>query len=327
MPLLNDALDGIWRERGLAAFLLWPLSLVYRSVMAVRAGAYKAGWFHTHRFDVPVIVVGNISVGGTGKTPVVAAIANHLRGCGWSPGIVSRGYGGRAKTWPQAVTPTSSPNLVGDEPVLLARRTQCPVVVAPDRPAAVRQLLAENNCDVVISDDGLQHLALHRDVEIAVVAGDPRLGNGFCLPAGPLREPASRLDALDYVICDGKDGPGYHYTLEGDAAVNLADTEVRRRLVDFSSAMVHAVAGIGRPSRFFEFLRRSGLEVVEHPFPDHHRFSANDLAFAGDDIVLMTEKDAVKCESVATGNLWYVPVDAILDAEFYNELTERLNSS
>jgi tetraacyldisaccharide 4'-kinase len=325
--LLNDALNGMWRTRNVGSILLWPLSWVYRSAMAVRAGAYRSGWFSTHRFDVSVIVVGNISVGGTGKTPIVAAIANHLREHGWSPGIVSRGYGGKAKNWPQAVTPTSSPNLVGDEPVLLARRTHCPVVVAPDRPEAVRRLLAENNCDVVISDDGLQHLALHRDVEIAVVDTEFRLGNGFCLPAGPLREPASRLDELDYVICDGKDDPGYHYTLEGDTAVNLADTELRRPLVDFSNATVHAVAGIGRPSRFFEFLRRSGLEVVEHPFPDHHRFSATDLAFTGDDVVLMTQKDAVKCESVATGNMWYVPVDAMLDTVFYNELIERLNSS
>lgn len=327
MPLLNEAFNGIWRKRGVASNLLWPLSLVYRSVMAIRTHAYRSGWLHAHRFDVPVIVVGNISVGGTGKTPIVAAIANHLRHRGRLPGIVSRGYGGKAKNWPQVVTPASSPHLVGDEPVLLARRTHCPVVVAPDRPAAVRRLLVEYNCDVVICDDGLQHLALSRDIEIAAMDSELKLGNGFCLPAGPLREPASRLEQVDYVICDGKDGPGYHYTLEGDTAVSVADAEVRRPLVDFCNTMVHAVAGIGRPSRFFEFLRRSGLEVVEHPFPDHHRFTATDLAFAGDDVVLITEKDAVKCESVATENMWYVPVAAKLDAAFYNELTERLDNS
>ena len=255
--------------------------------------------FSTHRFDVSVIVVGNISVGGTGKTPIVAAIANHLREHGWSPGIVSRGYGGKAKNWPQAVTPTSSPNLVGDEPVLLARRTHCPVVVAPDRPAAVRQLLAENNCDVVISDDGLQHLALHRDVEIAVVDSEFRLGNGFCLPAGPLREPASRLDELDYVICDGKNDPGYHYTLEGGYGCQSGryrSTQTSGEIFPTPRSTPSPVlvghrgfsSSCGAPDSRLSSTRFRIITALAQPI----WHSPATMLF------LLTEKDAVKCESV-----------------------------
>lgn len=326
MPSLHDALTGVWRKRGIVSLALWPLSLVYRSAMALRTFAYHSGLFKMHRFNVPVVVVGNISVGGAGKTPVVAAIACTLREWGWSPGIVSRGYGSRAEHSPQAVTAASSPERVGDEPVLLARRTRCPVLVGPDRPAAVRQLLAENDCNIVISDDGLQHLALWRDIEVAVVDSEAGFGNGFCLPAGPLREPVARLEGVDFVISNGKPGRGFQCTLEGDSATNLVNTEARKPLANFNHHTVHAVAGIGRPVRFFDHLRRAGIRPVEHPFPDHYRFCATDLAFAGNEDILMTEKDAVKCESFARDNMWYVPVDAILDPAFYNELVERLRN-
>lgn len=325
MRFLSQTLNQIWRKRGLAAYALWPLSLIYQVAMACRRFLYQSGWFKVHRFDVPVIVVGNISVGGTGKTPAVISIANFLRREGWKPGIVSRGYGGASETAPRAVSAESDPNQVGDEPVLIARRTGCPVMVAPDRTAAVRKLLDEYKCDVVVADDGLQHLALHRDIEIAMVDGKARFGNGFCLPAGPLREPVSRLNSVDFVISNGGGGAGYRCVIEGDVAVKLAHQDVHLPLSEFPDGQVHAVAAIGNPGRFFGHLSQFGLEVVEHPFPDHHKFVPADLGFANHDSILMTEKDAVKCDEFAGDNMWYVPVEASLEPPFYTELSKRLN--
>lgn len=318
--------NGIWSTRGPGAYMLWPLSIAYRAGMACRSIAYRSGWFKVHRFAVPVIVVGNISVGGTGKTPAVIAIARFLLEKGWSPGVVSRGYGGAVETTPRTVHRESNPAQVGDEPVLIARRTRCPVVVAPDRPAAVGRLLEDFNCDVVIADDGLQHLALHRDIEIAMVGGNRGFGNGFCLPSGPLREPVARLESVDFVVHNGGRGEGYRFTIEGDTCLNLTDHHACRSLHEFRGCQVHAVAAIGNPARFFEHLRQAGLEITEHPFPDHYRFIEPDIQFGDDLPVLMTEKDAVKCEDFADRNMWYVPVEAKLDPVFCTELIKRLDN-
>ncbi|MBI5462505.1 MAG: tetraacyldisaccharide 4'-kinase [Gammaproteobacteria bacterium] len=306
-------LDHIWYTRTPLAWLLLPLSALYCAVVVARRLAYRIGLKKTHRLTVPVIVVGNLTVGGTGKTPLVIWLTRFLQAQGYRPGLVARGYGGQATHWPQAVTAESDPTLVGDEPVLLARVTGCPMVVAPDRVAAARALLADNACDVLISDDGLQHYALGRDIEIAVVDGERRFGNGHCLPAGPLREPARRLEEVDLIVANGAAGAGeFSMQVKTGEAVNLVSGE-RRPLEQFRRQPVHAIAGIGHPARFFAALHAAGLNVETHAFPDHHAYRPEDLAF-GDGTLLMTEKDAIKCRGFAQANFWAVGTDVEVDA-------------
>lgn len=318
-------LDRYGYSLNLVAVLLWPCSVLFGAVARMRRWLYRQGLLRSEAVEVPVIVVGNITVGGTGKTPLVVRLVELLREAGYQPGVVSRGYGGQSTEWPRQVTADSDPRQVGDEPVLLARRCRCPVVVAPDRVAAARALLATSQCNVVLSDDGLQHYPLRRDIEIAVVDGLRRLGNGACLPAGPLREPPSRLRAVDFVIGNGAAcGREYVMSLQGDTALNLADPWVSSALAGFRHGTVHAVAGIGDPRRFFDHLRHARLRIIEHPFPDHHPFCRGDLQLRPDLPVLMTEKDAIKCGSFAREDLWYVPVEARLDPEFEEQLLRRL---
>ena len=326
MRSLNDALNGVWQRRGVLAYLLWPISILYRAAMGLRRLAYESGFVTIQQFNVPIVIVGNITVGGTGKTPIVAAIAHYLANQGWKPGIVSRGYGGHSEQWPQDVQITTSPDVVGDEPVLLAHKTKCPVVVGPDRPAAVARVLGNHDCDVVLADDGLQHLALDRDVEVAVVDGERGFGNGFCLPAGPLREPRSRLRSVDFVIYNNGDEGNMGCKLEGETAVNLVNAQDKKPLHEFRGLHIHAVAGIGNPKRFFSHLRAFGLNIAEHSFPDHYPFKQSDLVFTKDDIVLMTEKDGVKCAPFAHHNMWYVPIEAKLDESFYKQLIKLLEA-
>lgn len=309
--------------------LLWPLSLVFALLAGLRRSAYRRGILSVQRLPVPVIVVGNISVGGSGKTPLVTAIVHLLQAAGFQPGIISRGYGGRSQTWPQVVTASSDPALVGDEPVLLARRCQCPVVVAPDRVAAGRLLLAQHDdCDVIVSDDGLQHYALARTLEIAVIDGRRRFGNGLLLPAGPLREPLRRLKQVDFVVANGQAADDeYVMTLLIEQCVNLADPTSTRPLQAFHAETVHAVAGIADPERFFAALEQQGLHITRHPFPDHHAFQASDFVFADNQAVLMTEKDAVKCVSWAQAHYWYVPVQAHIETTFSQQLLAHLRTS
>ncbi|WJW76781.1 tetraacyldisaccharide 4'-kinase [Thiohalobacter sp. IOR34] len=321
-------LPELWYRRHPLLVLLLPLSLLYCGLVLLRRQAYRLGLLRTRRLAVPVIVVGNISVGGTGKTPLVAWLAERLAAAGYRPGLVARGYGGRARSWPQQVRPDSDPAAVGDEPVLLARLSGRPMAVGPDRVAAAEALLAHSDCDLIISDDGLQHYRLARDIEIAVIDGVRRLGNGLCLPAGPLREPPSRLQTVDFKVCNGVAGPGeYAMRLSIRKARRLNDAADERPLAAFRGSPVHALAGIGHPQRFFEALRRQGLEIIPHSFPDHHAFQAADLAFAADGRpVLMTEKDAVKCQRLGLDNLWLVPLEVQLDARFEAELLERLET-
>ncbi len=288
--------------------------------------AYRIKVFKVWRMSIPVIVVGNISVGGTGKTPLVVWLVAHLKKLGFKPGIVSRGYGGNAAYWPQQVRPGSDPAAVGDEPVLIATRTGCPVSVGPDRVAAALALQKHTECDVIISDDGMQHYALGRDIEIAVVDGDRGVGNGFCLPAGPLRERVSRLDKVDIVVSNGTAGPGrYVMLLKQTAVINLVQPELVRSLADFvGEDMVHSIAGIGNPERFFKQLEMAGLKLQRHAFPDHHEFQLQDLEGIGDASLLMTEKDAVKCRRFAQPNHWFVRAEAELHDTFEHRLNKLI---
>lgn len=304
--------DTFWYRRHALAWLLWPLSLLYAALAGLRRWAYRRGWLRSLRLPVPVIVVGNLTVGGTGKTPVVIWLVEQLRARGWKPGIVSRGYGGSSRTWPREVTVDGDPAELGDEPVLLAQRLGCPIVVGPSRVADARQLLAQHGVNIIVADDGLQHYALQRDIEIAVVDGQRGLGNGLLLPAGPLREPAARLGQVDCVLVNGgHSDTGLRMDLQAVEVVRL-DGQVRRSLSDFAGMPVHAVAGIGNPDRFFATLREAGLVVHPHPMRDHHQFSPADIEWPDTIDVIMTEKDAVKCRSFATERHWYLRVDAVL---------------
>ena len=313
-----------WQSVTPVSALLYPLSLLFGAVVKVRRALHAGGISPSTRLPVPVIVVGNITVGGTGKTPLVLWLAEFLRARGLKPGIICRGYGGRSRS-PQRVAPTSDPLVVGDEAVLLARRGGCEVWAGADRVAAALALLAAPApCDVVISDDGLQHYALARDLEICVVDAGRGFGNGWLLPAGPLREPPSRLAQVDAIVVnhDIRDEP--HPTLaglpdtvprinmrvEGRQFRNLANPAQCVGPEHFRGRTVHAIAGIGNPQRFFSLLRLFGLDIAARPFPDHHPFTAADLAYAGTETVLMTEKDAVKCRRFAKNTHWELAVDA-----------------
>ncbi len=300
--------------------LLVPFSCAYRWVIAIRYQCYRLGVFKSTAMDVPVIVVGNITTGGTGKSPLTAAIAKQLMQAGFCPGLVSRGYGGQSPSWPQWVTAQSDPRVVGDEPVMLVQQTGCPMMVGPDRVAAAHALLQRTDCDVILSDDGLQHLALGRDIEIAVVDGERRYGNGWCLPAGPLREPLSRLNTVDAVVCQGRALSGeYAMTLSLKEPMAMNSTQVTQAWSDFQTP-VHAVAGIGHPERFFKALEQQGLSVIRHPFPDHHAYALSDIQFEDNNPILMTAKDAVKCQSLNLNNAWCVPVMAECDPGFWEWL-------
>ncbi|MFT7243068.1 MAG: subfamily B ATP-binding cassette protein MsbA [Candidatus Azotimanducaceae bacterium] len=321
----NPLVTG-WYNKTSWTRLLSPLSWVFTKVSTLRRHRIKP--WHS---PVPVIVVGNINVGGTGKTPLVVWIAEQLEANGHKPGIVSRGYGGKSRQYPLAVNRYSDTAEAGDESVMLARKTECPIVVDPDRCRAVQYLLEEYDCDVVISDDGLQHYALGREVEIAVVDAKRGLGNGLCLPAGPLREPPARLAEVDIVV------------VNGDAKIDLT-VPYMRMLIEVNGILrlsesigesakpegltVHGVAGIGHPERFFDTLKQLGYEVIEHRFDDHHLFKLTDLTFGDSLPVIMTEKDAVKCRQLGTDqihhNFWYVDVSVAPDENFLPKLLSKI---
>jgi tetraacyldisaccharide 4'-kinase len=323
-PFLYAWAERVWYGEHPLGVALAPIGWVFCAAAALRRWSYRSGARQPARLPVPVVVVGNLTVGGTGKTPLVVWVADLLRARGLRPGVLARGYRGRARRWPQEVGPSSDPREVGDEPVLLARRTLCPVVAGPDRVAAARRLIAPGSCDVVVCDDGLQDLALARDVEIAVVDGVRRLGNGRCLPAGPLREGPSRLAGVDLVVCRGAARAGEIGMRYRPGPLRGVDNGGETSFAALRGSPVHAVAGIGRPAGFFELLRGAGLTLVEHPFPDHHPFRSGDLDFGDDYPLVMTEKDAVKCRGLAHGPAWYVPVSAELDEGFGERLLALL---
>jgi len=295
--------------------ILLPLSLLFWLLSAMRRALYRSGILDSEKLPVPVIVIGNITVGGSGKTPLTLWLAQQLLDEGWHPGIISRGYRGSA-TAPQAASPFDAPTEVGDEPLLMAQRKLCPVWIGRDRPATARALLdAHPECDIILSDDGLQHYRLQRDAEIAVIDGMRRFGNGLLLPAGPLRELPSRLKKVDAVVINGgaaAEGE-YRMQLEGSVFQNLLNPGTVMRASDFHDMRTHAIAGIGHPERFFNHLEKLGLTISRHPLPDHHHYAPSDIAIADADAVLMTEKDAVKCAAFANEKCWVLRVDAQID--------------
>lgn len=318
------AFERHWQRLTPLSLLLWPLSVLFCLLVAARRALYRTGLLQRQRLPVPVIVVGNLTVGGTGKTPLVIWLATMLKDAGFNPGIVTRGYRGRSRAWPLAVSPDSSPAEAGDEAVLLAQRSGCPVVAGPDRAADAR-LLLDRGCNVIVSDDGLQHYRLQRDFEIAVIDGARRFGNGLCLPAGPLREPVSRLRQTDWRVSNGP-------PLTGELGMELVRTGIyrldtpaqRAEPDDFRSGPVHALAGIGHPERFFDSLRVLGLDIIPHPFPDHHAYRPADLEFSDQTPILMTEKDAVKCRGFAKPHHWVVAVAARPEPRLASAIRQRL---
>lgn len=318
-------LQAIWYGGTAPTWGLRALAMLYGALTALRRALYRSKVLQAIRLPVPVIVVGNITAGGTGKTPLTIAIVQELCARGFQPGVVSRGYGGSARE-PQVVTANADPVEVGDEPALIARATSVPVAIGHDRAAAARLLLAAGGIDVIIADDGLQHYRLHRNVEICVVDGERRFGNERLLPAGPLREPLARLECVDLHVCNGGVAQSDEYSMRliGDVVVALADSARTRQLREFAGQRVHAVAAIGNPTRFFAQLCAAGVETIEHPFPDHHVFVASEMEFDDGLPVLMTEKDAVKCRAFAGRQHWYLPVRAKLELTFFNALALRI---
>ncbi len=293
-------------------------------MVALRRGLYRMGWLRCQRLPVPVIVIGNLTVGGSGKTPLTMALVEYLREAGFHPGVVSRGYGGTARR-PMLLDSQHPPSLVGDEPYLIHWRTGVPVAIGAERVTAARLLLGQG-VDLILADDGLQHYPLGRDLELCVIDGPRRFGNARLLPAGPLREPLSRLQSVDFRICNGGRclPDEVSMSIRADAPYPLLTPPQAGQQLEPGVA-VHAVAGIGHPVRFFASLRNLGWQPVEHPFPDHHIFTAEDFCFDdGQKPLLMTEKDAVKCVALARPNWWVLPIRAVLPESFLQTLRQRL---
>ena len=319
-------LESLWYSRIPIWLVLWPLSLLFFLISTIRRGLFKSGIKSSFHPGIPVIVVGNISVGGSGKTPLVTWLCDELKAQGYRPGIISRGYGGEASEWPQLVNSDSDPKQVGDETVLLARRTGCPLVAAPDRVAAAELLRQQSDVDLIICDDGLQHYRLQRDIEISVIDGQRRLGNGWLLPSGPLRERASRQRQVDWVVTNGNAQDGeIPMSLAAESLIHL-ESGKSEPISDWQGRECHAVAGIGNPKRFFEMLRLYQLNPIEHPFADHHPYTKSELEYTDELPIVMTEKDAVKCGGFANQRIWYIPVSAQLPEEWAQQITQSIES-
>lgn len=325
----------VWYDDAPSGWILVPLSGVYWLLVSIRNLMYRFGMIKTHRADAPVIVVGNISAGGTGKTPTVVWLVNELRAKGFKPGVVSRGYGGSKSGMSMRVDVDSDAAVVGDEPVLLARRADCPVVVDADRVRAAA-MLVEDGVDVIVADDGLQHKRLERDYEICVIDGSRGLGNRRLLPSGPLRESPRRLEEIDQVLVNGEfriqpvnvssaEQNAIVFELKAADASRLNGSLVRP-LQRFADTTVHAVGGIGNPRRFFDLLRAHGIQVIEHSFPDHAPLRKSDLEFGDNFEVFMTEKDAVKLGGSLPNKFWYVAVDFVMDPAHAAPLIEQIES-
>ncbi|MGL5948778.1 MAG: tetraacyldisaccharide 4'-kinase [Aeromonas sp.] len=327
--MLERAFNRLWYGQSAARWWLAPLALLFAVISGVRRYGYRHGWFNAYRSTLPVLVVGNLSVGGNGKTPLVIWLAEQLRARGYSPAIVSRGYGASPPHTPFLVTADSDARQAGDEPLLLAKRTGCLVVIAPKRASAVQWLEANSTADIILTDDGLQHYALARDIEIVVVDGARRFGNGCLLPMGPLREPLTRLKRVQAVVCNGS-APG-----KGEYAMGLVPAPLRRVCDDALltdeelarlQAPVDALAGIGYPPRFFQSLAAQGVQLDRTlACADHQAFVASDLlARFGDKPLIMTEKDAVKCRAFAPAHWWYQPVNAQIAPSLLDPILSRL---
>lgn len=323
---VSDSVMSCWYGDGRWTHLLLPLTSLFKWLAHRRCQKM----IRSDRWEppVPVIVVGNISVGGTGKTPVVAALVKAFQAKGYRPGIASRGFGSRQQGSPLLVTKETNPVIAGDEPVMLAQQLNIPVMVDIDRVSAARALIEHSGCDLVITDDGLQHYKLKRHVEIVVIDGQRMLGNGLCLPAGPLREPPERLGTVDQVLINGFpesdlafDFDSFH--LQTDKLISVVCTDQSPP----EAGTVHAVAGIGNPDRFFKTLRSLGYTVIPHAFPDHHPFIQQDLQFGDPLPVIMTAKDAVKCRGFAESNVWFLPVQARLPEVVLEKICQLIETN
>lgn len=333
-----------WRAGSPWQLVLVPLSMVFMALLAIRKALYKLGLLKSSRLSVPLIVVGNISLGGTGKTPMVIYLVEQLQAAGFKPGIISRGYGGRLKS-PTPVFAHSNPRLVGDEPVLIAKRTACPVFIGANKVQVGRALLhAHPQCNVIISDDGLQHYALQRDVEIAMVDASAQFGNHRLLPAGPLRESVARLKHVDAVVVtggqtfdlpDGLPSPCFSMSLLGSHFYSLGGVQMPRSAKDFVGKPMVAIAGIANPQRYFDQLSALGLQFETRAYPDHYDFTEEALLQYSGKTLLMTEKDAVKCAGFSgTGfsslDAWYLPVNVSIssapDMNFISYILQKLRS-
>ncbi len=334
---LQSKLEQSWYGQSIWTYSLFPITWLFQLLSFVRKKVQSP---QSLNVAVPVVVIGNIAVGGTGKTPLIIALAKQCLQRGLKPGIISRGYGSQAPHYPFAVGKNSSVLEAGDEPFLIAKATDCPVVISPDRNDALEKLLLDYSCDLVLSDDGLQHYKLARTFEVAVIDGRRGLGNGFCLPVGPLRESPRRLQSVDSIVINGPlqkpdSIPSEHFSM-------TLKTELWRRVIDDKEGAleilsafdkVHAVTGIGNPQRFFSSLRESNIELIEHAFSDHHLFSLADIQFNDDLPVVMTEKDAVKCQTLLhnseltedrKNSYWYLPVAAQLPDSFYDRIISSI---
>lgn len=320
-------LDHYWNSINYISLLLLPLSGLFCIISLLRKKLYSLGIFQSYSAPVPVVVVGNITVGGTGKTPLIIELVEQLKSRGWKPGVISRGYGGAASSWPQLVDENSSATQVGDEPKLIHQRTHCPMVVGPNRKHDIELLLEKHDCNIVLSDDGMQHYALHRDIEIAVIDAKLQFGNGFCIPSGPLRETVSRLNQVDMLVLNGgaEEESSFTMTVKQCNSVGCNHAE-SASLNEFNGKTVHAVAGIGNPDRFFIMLEKLGINVIPHAFSDHHAYCEADFTFNDQLPVLMTEKDAVKCNEFNVLNFWSVPVEISLSLSAQQKLDQIFSS-
>ena len=331
---MMKALQRSWYETSLLSRLLLPLSWLFCSLVFIRRSLYRLNILRHRQWSTPVVVVGNIVAGGSGKTPLLMALCDYLKQQGRRPGVVSRGYGGSV-TGVRQVQAGDTAAQVGDEPLMIFQRCAVPVVVSADRPAAVDSLLKHNDCDIVLSDDGLQHYRMGRVFEIAVVDAQRGVGNGYCLPAGPLREPVSRLQQVSLVVSNGAAGgkdeedSEVFYTLEADRLYHLNDSAQQVTFDYFQDKTVHAVAGIGNPARFFAQLRSRGLSIIEHAFPDHHAYSRQDFSGWSAECIIMTEKDAVKCRQLVDAAMyltdtWVLEAKAVFSPALKQAVDSRL---
>jgi len=323
---------SFWLTINLSSILLYPLSLIFCALAGLRRLLYKYHLLSSYRSPVPIIVAGNISVGGNGKTPLVMHLVESLKAKGFHPGVVSRGYGAKNKALKKyqqiLVDISKEAQLFGDEPWMIAARTGIPVVIGTKRSQAVQYLLENHTCDIVISDDGMQHYAMQRDYEICVIDAKYLFGNQYCLPAGPLREKVARLKEVDLLVYNGLDNkPLELYAdkscimqLKFQSMVALNDRTKQKNIETLSGDSVHAIAGIGQPSRFFQQLKQYNIHVIEHSFDDHHEYVLDELTFSDKLPVIMTEKDAVKCQKFNLENTWYIPVTA----ELTEDIVERI---
>lgn len=318
------SLDQYWYSHNIIAWSLLPLSLFFLVLSQLRKLLYKCKVFKSYRAPVPVVIVGNISVGGTGKTPLIIELVKQLKNQGLKPAVISRGYGSHARHYPFNVLPHHTANEVGDEPLLIAQRAECPVVIGANRREDIELCLVEYDVDIILSDDGLQHYALQRDIEIAVIDSSRQFGNGFCLPAGPLRETTARLTNVDLVIHNGGSEACNMQIRSGELQA-LNTNSIDKKLL---SQKIHAVAGIGNPQRFFDLLKQLGFDVIPHIFSDHYQYQEKDLHYNDELPVVMTEKDAVKCKAFShLTQHWYLPIDAVLSKQAkikFNQLISQV---